>query len=79
MSELGKYLKEQRVKKGLSQKAVADAFKFNAQFVCLWENGKSKVPVKILPKLCNVLGVSRETVIRYLVYDYKEEIRLQLK
>ncbi len=67
-SNLGKFLKEKRVKSGLSQKQVSEKFGYKSpQFVSNWERGVSTPPIKTIKKLAEVYKVSVDEFFKILL------------
>ena len=58
---MGEYLKERRLQKGLTQREVADIFKYETpQFISNWERGVSMPPIAALKKLGSLYAISAE-------------------
>lgn len=55
--DIGKKVKEARIKKGMKQIELAEAIGVSNQFVCQIESGKKGASLKTLSKLSNVLEV----------------------
>lgn len=76
---IGKLLKKARIKKGLTQLEVASHFKYeSSQFVHLIENGKSKVPLKILGKYCDLVNVNKQDVYNLIIEGYRIKVDREL-
>lgn len=76
---IGKLLRKNRIKKGLTQLDVAKKFKYSTtQFIHLIETGKSKVPLKILAKYCDFLGVDKTEIKEVLFRDFVNKIKKEL-
>ena len=72
----GKYLKQLRVRAGLSQLEVAKSLGYaSAQFISDQERGKFKVPVDKIGKLAKLYGVRAKD----LLYNCHPDIRELLK
>lgn len=59
-----KYLKELRLKKGVSQQAVADYLKITRQAYSNYENGNRSPDNEILLKLAEYFGTSVDVILR---------------
>ncbi len=65
---LGTFIKEKRLKKGLSQAELADRLGYaSPQFVSDWERAVSSPPIKKLPEISKELGVNLNTLFDLLV------------
>ncbi len=49
--ELGKIMKEERIKQGLSQQELAEAAGVSKRAIAYWENGKRKMSVESADKV----------------------------
>lgn len=58
MTNLGMILKEERVKKGLSQEKLAEMAGVTKRAIIYWENGKRKMSVESADKVFKVLNVT---------------------
>ena len=56
--DLGKILKEERIKRGLSQQKLADKAGVTKRAIIYWENGKKKMNVESAYKVFKALHVS---------------------
>jgi len=71
---IGKFLKQGRLKAGLTQLEVSRNFKYsNLQFVSNWERGISLPPIELLPKLAKLYNISAEDLIE-VVHHYQDRI-----
>lgn len=71
---VGKYLREKRLKAGLTQWDVAHHLHYStAQFVSNWERGVSLPPLEALPKLASLFGVSGRELIETM-HQYQEQM-----
>nr|MCR5349071.1 helix-turn-helix domain-containing protein [Bacilli bacterium] len=61
--EIGNLITEQRKLKNLTQRELADALGVTDKSVSKWENGRSLPDTKIMPRLCEVLGISVEELL----------------
>ncbi|MDG0816419.1 helix-turn-helix domain-containing protein [Bdellovibrio svalbardensis] len=74
LSKLASFLKEGRLKAGLSQKEVSEYLKYDTpQFVSNWERGIAAPPISILKKLADLYKISSEKLFEVVL---AEEIRL---
>lgn len=55
---IGKRIKEERIKKRLTQEYLADFANVNVSHISNIENNKVKISLTLLIKICNALGVS---------------------
>lgn len=56
--EFGKILKEERIKRGLSQKKLAEAAGVTARAIIYWENGQRQMNIENADKLFKALHAS---------------------
>lgn len=76
---LALYLKDARVKAGLSQSEVAKELGYsNSQFVSNWERGKSSPPMKILNLLIDFYKIDKEVVMNIILEDTKIYLQAEL-
>lgn len=67
---LGAYLKQKRVDSGYTQAELASALgDLHSQFVSNWERGLCAPPGHSLPKLIEVLKLSREKLVDVMLAD----------
>lgn len=66
--EIGKIIKEQRIKKGLTQKELAELLKVSAQAVSKWERGGTPDILLLVP-LAKALGISLNLLLNYAEND----------
>ncbi|MCI6734472.1 MAG: helix-turn-helix domain-containing protein [Clostridiales bacterium] len=59
-NKLGKRLKELRVEKNLSQKALAEIIETNNSSVCDWECGRTEPSLDTVIKLCEFFDVTAD-------------------
>lgn len=65
---LGTYLKEQRLKRALSQSDLASALKYESpQYISDWERGVSAPPLKKLFPLSRILHVKADVIFQLLL------------
>ena len=73
--QLGQYLKECRVDKGLTQKALANKLgNIHTQFVCNWERGMCAPPNHCFVNLLQMLKVDRNKIVDIMLEDSRSEI-----
>lgn len=66
--EIGKYLKEKRVAKGLSQGDVAKKLGYTtSQFISNWERGESNPPLNTLRKIAEVYEISPDELFDFVL------------
>lgn len=74
-ANIGKYLKAQREKVGLSQRAVADTLGYStAQFVSNWERGIISPPLKTMAVLIRLYKIPKKEFVDLLVNEYRSSI-----
>ena len=73
-SQLGKFLKEQRVKSSFTQNEVSQALKVHVQFVSNWERGTCAPPAHCFDKLIDLLHINRQKIVEVMVIDAKAAI-----
>lgn len=77
---LGAYLKRQRIRKGLTQKEVSDAFGFTtSQFISNLELAKSPPPPSVMKRLVKLYGMRLEEVIKVITKEEERYWRSQLR
>ena len=64
----GNSIKEQRIKKGLTQKELAELLKVSAQAVSKWERGGTPDILLLVP-LAKALGISLNLLLDYAEND----------
>lgn len=57
--ELGQYLRQRRLDKGLSQVEVAKKLNYSSQFIANWERGVSSPPMQALKKIVDMYGINQ--------------------
>lgn len=71
---VGKFLRDKRVKAGLTQWDVAHHLEYStAQFISNWERGVSLPPLDSLPKLAQFLKVPGREIIDAM-HSYQEQM-----
>lgn len=77
---ISKFLKEERLKKGLSQGEIAHKLGFTSpQFISNIERGLAFPPVDKLKKIATLLGLDVELLVDLYFEDKKEQILKKLK
>lgn len=56
--QIGKFIKENREKKNLTQEQLAEKLGLTGKSISRWENGKTMPDISMLSPLANILGVS---------------------
>jgi transcriptional regulator with XRE-family HTH domain len=77
--KINKYIKDNRLKKGLTRKDVAQKLNISSQFIYAIESGKSNLPIKKISKLAAILGVDKNVLARAIVLSFAKEVRSELK
>lgn len=71
---VGKFLRDKRVKAGLTQWDVAHHLSYStAQFISNWERGVSLPPTDSLPRLAKLLQVPGREIID-VMHNYQEQM-----
>ena len=79
MSIIGKFIKQKREQKHLTQKQMSDLLGYeNPQFISLMENGHSKIPLNILGQLLSILSIPEKKAIDLLVESYRAEAKASI-
>jgi transcriptional regulator with XRE-family HTH domain len=74
---VGKFLRERRVKAGLTQMDVATSLSYTtAQFISNWERGISMPPLETLPKISGLLKIPPKEIIA-VISQYQEQLLAQ--
>jgi len=78
---LGKFLREQRVKKKISQVQIAKACGFSSQFVHNWEKGLCAPPPYALLKIVRMLEISEHVILKVILAEQRRfwEAQLNIK
>lgn len=71
---LGKRIKECRLKKGMTQKALAEALLTKKSTVSAYENDKIDIKISILKQIASLLG----TTIAYLADGEESDINAEI-
>ena len=73
--KIGKYLKSQRERTGLSQREVAIELGYTtAQFVSNWERGLISPPMTTMVTLIELYKMPKKELIELLVTEYRSSI-----
>ena len=75
---LGQYLKELRLKAGLTQTELAIAINLHSQFVSNWERGQSAPPSHCFQIVLDILQADRDKVVKLMVLDSKKIIEAKV-
>ena len=79
-TKLGQMIRESRRGMGYTQLDLAKKLGYEStQFVCLFEQGKSKVPAKTLGQLVPTLGLPKKKIIKMLVDDFENDLIEEMK
>lgn len=65
---LGKRLKEERLKNGLSQEKIAEKAGLSSVYISHIECGSAKASLESLVKVCNALGITPDLVLYDSLY-----------
>jgi transcriptional regulator with XRE-family HTH domain len=72
---LASFLKEYRIKSGLSQAEVANLLKYSTpQFISNWERGVSSPPLDKVSQLIEIYRISREELIDIMLDEAREHL-----
>lgn len=74
MKTPNQYLKECRVKKGLTQAQLAKKLKIHTQFVSNIERGACGVPRKRLKKWIKEVGADSIAVLEYELFPFRKQL-----
>jgi class 3 adenylate cyclase len=64
LEELGEQIRDARSRKKLTQNDVARVLQISPQAVSKWERGENAPDISLLPRLCVLLGVSTDRLLR---------------
>ncbi|MEN0059669.1 MAG: helix-turn-helix transcriptional regulator [Bdellovibrio sp.] len=79
-SDLAGFLKDKRIKSGLSQKEVADKLGYTTpQFVSNWERGMSAPPIEVLKKLSDLYDVPSEEMFSAILQTVVSKVETKMK
>lgn len=71
---VGEFLKDSRVKAGLTQQELASKLSYStAQFVSNWERGISLPPLNVLTTLISLCKISSRNLVDVL-FEYQQEV-----
>lgn len=77
---MGSFIRTQRLAKGLSQLQVANHLGYSSSMtVSLIEAGKMKIPVKAIPKICKILGISERAIIQFFIDEFTSNLRKEIE
>lgn len=77
--ELGRLIKEYRVKKNLTQLDLSLKLGYDTpQFVSILERGMAKVPLNVVGQLIVLLGIPEKKITKILATAYLAEMNRQL-
>jgi len=77
--KFGLFIKESRIKKGLTQQELADLLFIDVSAVSKWERGVSFPDITLIPKLSESLGVTEHELIIASVDEKAREEKVQAK
>ena len=78
--KLAVFLRDSRVKAGMSQIEVAKELGYStSQFISNWERELAAPPVKVLKKISKMYSVSGERLLDMLVSQNEENLRKQYR
>lgn len=60
--ELGRVMRQNREKKGIQQRQVADRLKVSEVSVHYWETGKRQINASTLTRYCDAIGVKVQSL-----------------
>ena len=63
MKDIGKRIREQRKKKGITQEAMANALGVTSQAVSKWENGQNAPDISMIMPICGFLGIGADELL----------------
>lgn len=75
--ELGKFLRQKRLRRKLTQVEVASSLGYTSQFIANWERGVSSPPLDAFGKLLDIYGISQKEFVgkmSALQRDYIERV-----
>lgn len=71
--EIGRLLKEARVKRGLSLRATAERLGKDHSTIHAYETGRQAINVDVLGELCDIYGVTYIDLLSEVYYTMKRE------
>lgn len=78
-NDFGRFLKEKRLEKNLTQKQLADLLFVSVSTVSKWETDVAHPDISLLPKLCESLEVTEHELITASVDKQREKEKVQAK
>ncbi len=63
MKDIGKRIREQRKKNGITQEAMANVLGVTAQAVSKWENGQNAPDISMIMPICSFLGIGADELL----------------
>lgn len=69
LDNIGKFIKEMRKTRNLTQEELAEKLGVNNRTVSRWENGKNMPDISLYKPLCEVLGISIEELVNGEITD----------
>ncbi len=78
-SNLGAFLKQKRTEKNLTQKEISKELFVSESAISKWEKGVAHPDIMLLPKLCEILGVSEHELITASIDNKTREEKVQAK
>lgn len=75
---LGNYLKEKRMRAGITQVVLSEALKVNVQIVSHWERGICAPPSHCFQQTLNILKADRAQVVEVMLQDAKIQIEAKI-
>ena len=76
---LGQFIKEKRIDKKLTQKALSELLFVSESAVSKWEKDVAKPDITLLPKLSEVLGVTEHEIITASTDNEIKKVKAQAK
>lgn len=75
---LAKYIKMERLERGLTQSQLAQKLEVNESFIGLMERGTSKIPLDKLKRLIKILKLNKAEVIRAVLNETERKLLEEL-
>jgi transcriptional regulator with XRE-family HTH domain len=77
--ELGKLVKEYRVKKGFTQLELSEKLGYDTpQFVSIMERGLAKLPLNVIGQLIVLLGIPEKKITALLLEAYRKNMHKEI-
>lgn len=73
--KIGKFIKERRVLKKLTQEQLAEKLNITDRAVSKWENGKCMPDASLMVELCDILSISVNELLNGEIIDNKDYIK----